>query len=76
MSPDLIQLHRCYSNGIIGKRWAVWRVTAITGDLVTYKVVAGENRRKSFSCSLDEFAGKARYEVMLADSEWIRVGSE
>ena len=77
MRLEEIQLHRCYSNGVIGKRWAVWRITAIDiadeGHVVIYKVVAGENRRKQFSCSLEDFAGKVRYEVAQAENEWVRV---
>ena len=79
MKVEEIQLHRCYSNGVIGKRWAVWRIIALgiedNGHVVTYKVVAGENRRKQFCCSLEEFAGKVRYEVAQAENEWVRISS-
>lgn len=42
------------------------------GD-VTFKIVAGPDRRKSASVARDEFANWAKYEVVLKGNEWVKL---
>lgn len=73
MSGDDIQYGRCYSNGIYGAKWAVYQVTAEHGDgTVSFKVVAGANRRRTGTMPREEFARWAQYEVVLKENEWVR----
>lgn len=45
---------------------------AATG-CVKYKVLAGANRRRSFTCSSEEFLRWARYEVARDENSWFKV---
>ena len=78
MKISEIKTGSAYSNGDFGNNWTVWQVVDIFIDsekqqIARYRVMAGENRRKTFSCSLDEFAEKVRYEVELNENSWQRV---
>ena len=78
MKISEIKTGAAYSNGDFGNNWTVWQVVDIFIDsekqkIARYRVMAGENRRKTFSCSLDEFAEKVRYEVELNENSWQRV---
>jgi hypothetical protein len=73
-----IKIGTAYSNGDFGKNWSVWQVVDIYKNteaqlIVRYRVMAGKKRRKTFSCSIDDFAGKVRYEVVLNENSWRRV---
>lgn len=77
MDSTFIKYGACYSNGIYGNRWAVHQVTRLHGDgTVTFKVVAGVNRRKTATVTLAEFARWAQYEVALRENEWVRAEPE
>lgn len=76
MSPVKLVLSSgaCYSNGNFGKHWAVRQIVAIsdTGD-VSFKVLVGQGRRRTVSCSSKEFLDWARYEVVRDENSWIRL---
>jgi len=80
MEPSQIKLGRYYSNGRYGRIWAVRHVVDESGDnrsehdTVVYKVVAGAGRRSSGSCSREELADWAKYEVIRNENSWQRVG--
>jgi hypothetical protein len=82
MRPDDIAKQRYFSNGAYGRAWGVRLVAAIAADpdsgveTVTFKGVAGQCRRKTGACSLDEFAAWAKYEVALNENSWQRVGGQ
>lgn len=74
MADDQIKYGGCYSNGIYGARWAVYQITREHDDgTVTFKVVAGANRRKSATLPRADFARWAQYEVVLKENEWVRL---
>lgn len=74
MQLDEIKYGGCYSNGIYGAKWAVYQVTKEHADgTVTFKVVAGANRRKSSTVTRSDFARWAQYEVALKENEWVRL---
>lgn len=81
LNPAQIKVHRFYSNGRYHKAWAIRQVlnlsesTDSTQRVVTYKVVAGKNRRAVATCSLEEFANWAESEVFLNENSWQRVES-
>ncbi|OOZ42153.1 hypothetical protein BOW53_00820 [Solemya pervernicosa gill symbiont] len=82
MKIDEIEIGAFYSNGDFGKRWMVRQVLAIDSSLcevsgdeersVQFKILVGENRRKSFVVSDEEFANWARYEVVRNENSWER----
>ena len=79
MEPLNIKTGSAYSNGDFGNNWTVWQVVDIFIDsdkqsVVRYRVMAGENRRKTFSCLLIKFVEKVRYEVQLNENSWQRIG--
>lgn len=71
---------RYYSNGTYGRPWGVRQVVALlpdpegSGQIVDYKGIAGACRRKHGRCSLEEFRRWTRYEVVLNENSWQRVG--
>lgn len=74
MSEDEIRYGRCYSNGIYGAKWAVYQIIRENEDgTVTFKVVAGANRRRTATLPRGEFARWAQYEVALKENEWVRL---
>lgn len=80
MEPSQIKLGRYYSNGRYGNIWAVRHVIDASGDgrpppdAIMYRVVAGAGRRSSGTCSREEFAAWAKYEVIRNENSWQRVG--
>ena len=79
-----IQLGRCYSNGEFGPDWQVRRVIGDDGAatsssgvdaLVSYRIVAGNNRRREGRATRSAFAQWARYEVYLNENSWQRVST-
>lgn len=75
---DSIRVGSYYSNGDYGHHWSVRQVVDTDerpdGEgLVIYKTVAGRNRRQSGTCTRDEFARWAKYEVFLNENSWQRV---
>lgn len=82
LHPADIHVGRCYCNGTFGPDWQVRQVTGIAGsgtsetrmnDTVTYRVVAGSERRQTGTAGRETFAGWARYEVYLNENSWQRV---
>jgi len=74
MDESSIKYGACYSNGIYGNHWAVRQVTREHDDgSVTFKIVAGRDRRKSATLPRDEFAHWAKYEVALKENEWVKL---
>ncbi len=80
VSAQHIKLNACYSNGEFGDLWQVRKVTgdasagpAAGEDRVTYRVVAGRDRRAQGTLSREAFARWARYEVTLHENAWRRV---
>lgn len=82
LSPEQIRLGHYYSNGLFGKLWQVRHVIDESGDTdpkrdqVIYKIVAGPGRRSTGTCSREEFARWARYEVMRNENSWQRSSEE
>jgi len=73
-----------YCNGAFGPDWQVRQVidSAGTGTpgsgksgMVTYRVVAGNRRRRTGVTEREAFAGWARYEVFLNENSWQRVAA-
>ena len=74
MDESAIKYGSCYSNGIYGSRWSVRQITREHADgAVTFKIVAGPDRRKSATVARDEFAMWAKYEVVLKENEWVKL---
>lgn len=79
--PSQIKINHCYSNGQYGQTWSVRQVFNISPSTnpaqatVTYKVVAGKNRRTVATCSCETFAKWAEAEVFLNENAWQRVVS-
>jgi CBS-domain-containing membrane protein len=82
LRPEDIRSGRYYSNGEFGPQWQVRQVTGDRGmetaesgmnDTITYRIVAGHQRRREGSAGRREFAGWARYEVYLNENSWQRV---
>lgn len=79
LQPSEVSLGHCYSNGRFGPDWAVRQVVdespSVTAedDMITFKVIAGEGRRRSASCTRKEFAHWARYEVFRNENSWQQV---
>jgi len=84
LHPANIHAGRCYCNGTFGPDWQVRQVIDNGGsgtpesrmhDRVTYRVVAGSERRQTGSSERETFAGWARYEVYLNENSWQRVAT-
>jgi CBS domain-containing membrane protein len=82
LQPSQILVGRSYSNGRYGENWEVREVVDASGDadpakdLVVYKVVGGMKRRSSGTCTREEFARWAKYEVSRGEYYWQRVPQE
>lgn len=75
---DSIRIGSYYSNGDYGRHWSVRQVVDTDErpdgkGLIIYKTVAGKDRRQSGTCTRDEFAHWAKYEVFLNENSWQRV---
>lgn len=77
---EQVRLGGTYSNGRYGRHWSVRQVVDEAGtgpgDLVIYKVLAGEGRRQSGTCSREAFARWAKYPVERNETSWQRVEEE
>lgn len=80
--PSVIEAGRCYSNGRLGRHWAVRQVIDVEApgrkgtQRLIYKVVAGEGAWQTGICSSAEFQQWARFEVCCENGRWVRVQSE
>lgn len=75
---EALRLGHYYSNGRYGAEWGVRQIVDEgqgegEGILVIYKVVAGNGRRSTGSCSRAMFARWAKHEVYLNENSWLRV---
>ncbi len=73
-----IRLGHYYSNGKYGAEWSVRQVVdqgpGHTADgLLIFKGVAGAERRSTGTCTRQDFARWAKYEVYLNEDSWQRV---
>ncbi|MCE5181084.1 MAG: hypothetical protein LLG15_04715 [Betaproteobacteria bacterium] len=72
--PRELKPGACYSNGDFGRHWTVRQIVSISEvGSVTYKVLAGVGRRRSETCSREEFQSWVRYEVIRNENSWIRL---
>lgn len=86
MAKLIIKTGGTYSNGNFHNHWEVRQVLAqgvsceqTANSLqvcVKYKVLAGANRRRSFTCSVEAFLRWARYEVARDENSWFKVSGE
>lgn len=75
---ESIRLGHYYSNGKYGVDWSVRQVVdegagQDENALLIYKVVAGQGRRSTGSCTRLEFARWTKHEVYLNENSWQRV---
>lgn len=73
-----IQIGHYYSNGKYGSEWSVRQAVDQGSDkladaLLIYKGVAGAERRSTGTCTRQDFARWAKYEVVLNENSWQRV---
>lgn len=73
VEPEDIKLGHFYSNGLYGKLWSIRQIIDESDDVVIYKVTAGADRRQNASCTREEFARWARFEVSHENNQWQRV---
>ncbi|NOY66365.1 MAG: hypothetical protein GXP13_03010 [Gammaproteobacteria bacterium] len=78
LTPEQIRPGACYSNGEFGKKWIVWQVAEMFIDesdieMIRYRILVGENRRKYRAIFREDFVKKIRYEVELMESTWQKV---
>jgi len=80
--PQDVQPGRSYSNGRLGRAWAVREVLEQTApqtatDQVRYRVLAGESAGQTGTCSREAFRQWARFEVAAqASGRWTKAGSD
>lgn len=80
MAEQSPQVGACYSNGSFGRNWSVRQVIAILAcdrderlrDCVHYKVLVGDDRRKRFTTTVDEFRRWMKYRVTRNENSWER----
>lgn len=79
--PAVITVGNCYSNGKYGGEWSVRQVVDESpgddpdGDMIIYKVVAGQGRRSSGYATRKEFLNWARHQVVRDEESWKRLGA-
>ena len=82
MIPDELKTGFFYSNGAYGRTWGVRQLVEMATDAETgetvyhFKGIAGACRRKKGHCSPAEFARWAKYQVVLLENDWKRVGGD
>lgn len=75
-SPHTIKLGCYYSNGQYGNHWSIRQVIAeshannLNKAMITYKIILGQNRRQTESCTREEFINWAQYEVYQDENSW------
>lgn len=80
LRPEDIKLDHYYSNGQHGNQWQIRHIIDESPhedparDKVIYKIVAGQGRYNTGTCTREEFAVWARYEVEQQGDDWIRPG--
>jgi len=82
MKKPVIRAGGNYSNGVFGRHWSVryvvsrQRAAGEREDCITYRVLVGADRRKQFTCGLEEFLRWVIYEVVRNETSWVRVDAE
>lgn len=82
MRLDDLKAGLFYSNGAYGRTWGVRQLAEVATDaktaerLARFKGIAGTCRRQQGHCTLAEFARWAKYQVVLQENDWKRVGSD
>lgn len=75
---EAVRIGACYSNGSFGRHWVVRQVTAVypcaqaRQQCVEYRVVVGENRRRRFTATCEEFRRWMSHEVVRNENSWER----
>jgi CBS domain-containing membrane protein len=80
LDSTAIRLGHFYSNGEYGENWSVRQIvdqpathgTPKPGDRITYRVIAGKDRRARGHTTREEFANWAKYEVFRNETCWHR----
>jgi len=78
IKSEQIRINASYSNGEFGNKWTVWYVASIDTDaedveIVRFRILVGDNRRKYSTLPRHEFASKVSYEVAQVENSWHRV---
>jgi CBS-domain-containing membrane protein len=73
VKPEHLKREHYYSNGLYGKLWSVRQIIDESGDMVTYRVAAGADRRHQGTCSREDFSKWARFEVSHQNEQWQRI---
>lgn len=77
--PAEVASGRCYSNGLLGRRWSIRQVIDASttsrpgGDQVIYKTLAGDGAYDTGICRRDEFQRWARFEVREQKGRWLKI---
>jgi CBS-domain-containing membrane protein len=75
-SSHPVKLGCYYSNGQYGNHWSIRQVIAESNAndqkkaMITYKIIIGQKRRQIESCTQEEFAKWAQYEVYQDENSW------
>lgn len=73
-----IHLGKVYSNGQIGKNWSMRQIIDESADnhpkkdLVIFRQIAGQAKKRSDCVTREEFAHWAKYEMVQQDGKWVR----
>lgn len=79
LSPQAIKLGKVYSNGQIGKNWAMRQIIDESHDersdrdYVIFKQITGQEKKRSDCVTRAEFARWAKYEMHQVKGRWQRV---
>ncbi|MDR9437582.1 MAG: HPP family protein [Thiohalophilus sp.] len=80
LRPEDIKLDHYYSNSQHGNQWQIRHIIDESPhedparDKVIYKIVAGQGRYNTGTCTREEFAVWARFEVEQQGDDWVRPG--
>ena len=78
VKPEQLRLGANYTNGAAGAEAEVRRIVdmdkSTDGGDVIWRAIAGRNRHETGHCTRQAFAEWAAYEVVRAESAWVRAG--
>jgi hypothetical protein len=72
-NPSQFKSGHYYSNGQYGNQWSIRLIIQELGEetnAINYQIVAGKERSQTGTCSLEEFARWAKYEVYRDENSW------
>ncbi|MFD2231471.1 HPP family protein [Alkalimarinus sediminis] len=72
IAPASIATGACYSNGKLGFHWSIRQITQLSGNLIEYEVVSGQNKGETAHCTREQFVIWARYRVKRQEKQWVR----